>query len=407
MDQAIQIAENAYWVGSNDRETTLFESVWPLPRGVCYNSYLITGEQNVLIDTVKSCYFDQYLNHIEDLIGEKSTIDYLVINHMEPDHSGSIKLLQRLYPEMKLICNPKTVPFLKNFYEIEDQLIIIKDGESMSIGGTELSFHFIPMVHWPETMVTYDKKSKVLYTCDAFGGFGALEGGIFDDQVDVSYFENEILRYYSNIVGKYSPMVQRALGKLGSLDIKTIAPSHGPIWRSNVKCIIDLYDRWSKCEAEEGIVLVYGTMYGNTLKVMEEIARGIADKQFTTVRVHNISDSHPSYILTDIWRYKGVIMGAPTYNMSLFPPMEYLTNLLENKMLKDRIMGVFGNYSWSGVAVKRLTEFAEKLKWQTVQPIVEVQSAPTKEDFANAYALGQTMVDEIRASDCKPHSCSI
>jgi len=404
MLNAIQISSNAYWIGTNDRETTLFENIWPIPRGISYNAYLLTGENNILIDTVKSCYFDAYLDGIKDLIGNQK-IDYLIVNHMEPDHSGSMKLLLSLYPDLKIIANAKTLPFLRNFYQIENNILIVEDGQELILGDITLQFYMIPMVHWPETMVTYDPVNGILYPCDAFGGFGALEGGIFDDQVDLAYFENEMLRYYANIVGKYSPMVQKALAKLGGLQIKMIAPSHGPVWRSHIPCVLGHYDKWSKNEAEEGIVLVYGSMYGNTLRLMEEIAKGIASRNFKTVRVHNISDSHPSYILTDIWRYKGVILGAPTYNMELFPPMEYLLQFLENKMLKNRLLGIFGNYSWSSFAVKRLQEFGQKVKWEVVSPVVEIQSCPRQTDLQSAFTLGQQMVDRIRDLHIKPADC--
>lgn len=396
MDTVIQYAENSYWVGANDRETDLFESVWPLPQGVSYNAYLICDEKNVLIDTVKNCYFERYLEKIQDRLPPDGKIDYLVINHMEPDHSGSINLLRKVFPDMKLVGNKKTAEFLKNFYGITENIHVVEDGSEINLGKHTLSFALIPMVHWPETMVTYDNKTGVLYSCDAFGGFGALEGSIFADDLDIPYIQSEILRYYSNIVGKYSPMVQRALKKLKGLEIAVIAPSHGPIWRKDPGHIISLYDRWSRFEAEEGIVIVYGSMYGNTLKIKEEIARGIVSEDFCTIRTYDISRSHPSYILTDIWRYKGIILGAPTYNTGLFPPMEYLIRMLENKMLKNRVLGIFGNYAWSGGAVKRMQEFADHVGWEKIEPVVEIQGSACENDLKDGFQLGKNMVTSIK-----------
>ncbi len=396
MDTVIQIAKDSFWVGANDRETDLFEAVWPLPQGVSYNAYLIADKKTALIDTVKNCYFERYLEKIHDRLPQGKGIDYLVINHMEPDHSGSINLLRQVYPEMTVVGNKKTIHFLEKFYGITENTLIKDEGDELSLGSHTLSFSLIPMVHWPETMVTYDKSSGVLYTGDAFGGFGALEGSIFAEELDIPYIQTEILRYFSNIVGKYSPMVQRALKKLQGLNIATIAPSHGPVWRKNPTQIIDLYDRWSRYEAEEGIVLIYGSMYGNTLKLKEEIDRGIVARKFSTIRTHDISRSHPSYILTDVWRYKGIIIGAPTYNTGLFPPMDYLLRLLENKKLKNRVLGIFGSYAWSGGAVKRLRGFADNMSWHTVEPVVEVQGNPSPDELHKGYKLGRNVTDAIK-----------
>lgn len=395
MDLAIPIADNTYWIGVNDRHTDLFEGLWPLPRGVSYNSYFIKDEKTTVIDTVKNSRTNNYVDKIRSLIGREGKVDYLVINHMEPDHSGAIRVLRNIYPDMQIIANVKTLDFLKHFYEITENVRIVADGDEIDLGGRKLKFTLTPMVHWPETMMTYDTKTGVLFTGDAFGGFGSLNGGIFDDEVDVEYFEGEILRYFSNIVAKYSVMVQKAIKKVGGLDIKIIASTHGPVWRSNPQFIIDKYLKWSRQEAEEGVVIVFGSMYGNTERMMEATAKGLTGEDVSKIRIHDISRGHVSYIIRDIWKYKALVLGACTYNMKLFPPMEYLVNFLENDKLKNRVLGIIGTYGWSGGGVKRLKEFAEKVKWDLVEPVVEARCAPTEEDLDKCVKLGGNIVEAL------------
>lgn len=392
----IPVRKNIYWIGANDNETDLFEAVWPLPKGVSYNSYIIVDDKVALIDAVKSSFLSIYLDKIKSLLGNEKKVDYLVVNHMEPDHSGAVKDLKRMYPDMKIIGNQKTAEFIKNFYEIEEGVQIIGDGEEIELGEHTLQFFLAPMVHWPETMVTYEKSQKVAFTCDAFGGFGNLDDRIFDDQVDIEYYENEILRYFSNIVGRYSGMVQRAIKKLKDVEIDVVAPSHGPIWREKPQEIIDLYDKWSNHDTEEGITLVYASMYGNTRRMTEVIARSLADEGVEKVRVHDISREHISYVLVDIWRYRGMILGAPTYNTQLFPRMNALVSTLKNKMLKKRYIGIFGNYSWSKGAVKALDEFVEESQLTRVKPVIEAQSSPTENDFDRCVELGKNMAEAIK-----------
>jgi len=395
MQGVIPVRENVYWIGANDHETDLFESIWPLPRGVSYNSYIIVDEKVALIDTVKSCYLNPYMEKIKSLLGADKKIDYLVVNHMEPDHSGSIRDLRRAFPEMKIIGNSKTAEFIKDFYKIDQNVIVIKDAESLELGKHKLKFFLTPMVHWPETMVTYEQTEEILFSCDAFGGFGALDDRIFDDEVDLAFYEDEILRYYSNIVGRYSGMVQRAIKKLEGVDIAVIAPSHGPIWRTRPGEIVSLYNKWSKHETEQGITLVYASMYGNTRGMMEAISRSLAKEKIEKVRVHDISRTHISFVLVDIWRFSGMILGAPTYNTRLFPLMENLVCMLEEKMLKNRFLGIFGSYTWSGGGVKRLRDFAEGSNLDLVEPVVEFKCSPTDQDLAQATLLGKNMAQKI------------
>ncbi len=396
MQTAIAINDATHWVGVNDRETDLFEGIWPIPRGVSYNSYLIRDQKNCLIDTVKHSAFDAFLGKIRSVIGEQGKIDFLVINHMEPDHSGSIVLLLTMFPEMQIVGNRKTAELLARFYGVTRNVNVIDDGGQLELGKRKLSFHLTPMVHWPETMMTYEPESKVLFTGDAFGGFGALSGGIFDDEVDLGYYEEEILRYFSNIVGKYSPMVQKAIAKLSGIDLKVIAPTHGPVWRRDPAAIVKLYDRWSRYEGEEGVVIVYGSMYGNTERMMESVARGLADEDVTRIRIHNVSRIHVSYLIRDAWRFSGLILGSPTYDTKLYPPMDQFMRLLEQKTLRRRVLGLFGTFGWSGGGVRTLAEFAREDQWDLVQPVVEAHCAPTEADLKQCEALGQAVVRRIK-----------
>lgn len=389
MDNPIAITDKIYWIGSNDLETELFEAIWPLPQGVSYNTYIINDEKVAVIDTLKKNYLPQF---IDKILSITQKVDYLVVNHMEPDHSGAMKILHKIFPNMKIIGNKKTVDYIKGFYRIDEKDIkVIEDGETLELGEHTLQFFLTPMVHWPETMVTYEKSNRILFSGDAFGGFGTLNGGIFDDEVDLNYFENEILRYFSNIVAKYSPMVQKALARLKDLDIKIIAATHGPIFRENPSYIVNLYDRWSRQETERGVVIVYASMYGNTQKMAEAVARALAREGVERIRLHNISKSHLSFVLTDVWRFRGLILGSCTYNTRLFPPMEMLVRTLENDNLKNRVLGVFGSYSWSGGAVKELKAFAEKGGSEFIQPVVEIRHSPAAEDYEQLRVLGKNI----------------
>jgi len=245
--------------------------------------------------------------------------------------------------------------------------------------------------------MTLEKTTGVLFSGDAFGGFGTLNGGIFDDEVDVDFFEDEVLRYFSNIVGRYSSMVQKAFERLSRVDIKIICATHGPVWRKNPSRILDLYDRWSRQETEEGVVLVYGSMYGNTQKMMEAVSSGLVKGGVDKIRVHNISTTHISFIIRDIWRFRGLVMGSCTYNMELFPPMKQLVSAIENRMMKNRKIGVFGSYTWSGGALKELQQFASRSKCDQVGPVIEAKSCPTQEDLDKCVELGLNMAAAIRS----------
>jgi len=395
MNKPIPIAKDVYWIGVNDLETHLFEAIWPLPKGVCYNSYLIDDEKVALIDTVKRGFFPQFLDKIKGIMKKGKTVDYLIVNHMEPDHSGSLRVLREVFPNMKIVGNKKTVDFAKGFYGDDAQFHVVEDGDTLKLGKRTLKFFLTPMVHWPETMMTYEVNDKLLFSGDAFGGFGTLNGGIFDDEVNLNYFEFEILRYYSNIVAKYSPMVQKALNKLKDLDVRLIAATHGPLFRKDPSYIVNLYDKWSRQETEKGAVIVYASMYGNTQVMAESIARSMAQEGIDRIMLHNISKSHLSFILTDIWKFKGIVLGSCTYNTKLFPPMDMLVRTLDNDKLMGRVLGIFGSYSWSGGAVKALQEYAAKCPNQHVEPIIEAKYASSEDDHEKCEELGKNMAREI------------
>ncbi|MBO8160190.1 MAG: FprA family A-type flavoprotein [Thermosipho sp. (in: Bacteria)] len=395
MEKILNITDDIYYVGVNDRDTYLFEGIWPLPKGVSYNSYLICDEKNVLIDTVKVSKSGLFIQKIKELINGES-LDYLVINHMEPDHSGSIWSILQAFPDIKIVGNKKTFEFLNDLYGIKDNLLEIKEGDELNLGKHTLKFFMIPMVHWPETMVTYELTEKVVFTGDAFGGFGTLDGGIFDDEVEIEYYKNEIRRYYSNIVGKFGPMVQKALQKLSGLDIKIIAPTHGPVWRSNPKIIVDLYDKWSRYEAEEGVVIVYGSMYGNTEKMADYIANVLAKHGIKNIRVMNVSNVHESFIINEIWRFKGVIIGTCTYNNGIFPPVENLLINLSHKGLKNRVFAAFGTYGWSGGGVKGILEYINKNNWKLACEPVEVKFSPDNEDLKKLEEFAARFVKSLK-----------
>lgn len=398
MVNAVNITEKVYWIGVNDRETHLFENLWPMDKGVSYNSYLINDEKVAIIDTVKNTKMDAYLDKIKSILGDKK-VDYLIINHMEPDHSGAIKAVRQQYPDVKIVGNTKTFTFLENFYGEMGGYHVIKDADVLDLGEHKLTFYMTPMVHWPETMMTYDNTDKILFAGDAFGGFGTLDGGVFDDEVNLEFYMDEIRRYYSNIVGKYGPMVQRALKKLTDLNLefKVIASTHGPVWRTNPSCIIENYDRWSRAETEEGVVIVYGSMYGNTQKMADFIARKLSEEGIKNIRIYDASKTHISYIISDIWRFKGVILGSCAYNTGLFPTMETVTNKIENSQLKNRYLGIFGTCSWSGGGVSSLNKFAERIKWEQVGESVEAMSSPKDEQFEKCAAMAKDMAEKLIA----------
>ena len=391
-----EIANQIYYVGVNDRQKTLFENMWPLPYGVSYNAYLIVDEKTVLIDTVDVCYSDLFLKKVAEAL-QGRTLDYLIVNHMEPDHAGSIRLLRQQYPGVKIVGNTKTFGMLAGFHGITDGLYEVKEGDTLNTGVHQLSFYMAPMVHWPEVMVTYDATDKILFSADAFGTYGTLDGAVVDKDMDCSHYWDEMVRYYANIVGKYGNPVQRALQKLSALEIQTICSTHGPVWQEHVAKAVGIYDRLSRYEAEEGVVILYGSMYGHTEQMAEVIASALADQGVKRIVMHNVSKTPASYILADVFRYKGIIVGSPTYSNQLFPEVEAVLSKIELREVKNRLFGYFGSFSWAGAAVKRLAAFGEKMKWETVGTPAEQKQGMTAADHAACYALGKAMAEQLNS----------
>jgi len=392
----IQLSENIFYVGVNDRHTELFENHMELPNGVSYNSYLIVDDKTALIDPVESDFFEEYLFKVKTALGCRQ-LDYLVINHDEPDHSGSIAAVIREYPNVQVVGNAKTFAPLEAFYGNIENKKVVAEGETLSLGKHTLQFFMVPMVHWPESMVTYEQSTGIVFSNDAFGGFGALNGGIFDDQVNLAFYEDDMRRYYANIVGKVAMQALKAIEKLGGLSIKMIAPSHGLVWRSNIAWVIDRYTRWSKHEGEEGLVIVYGSMHGNTARMADIVAQGAADAGIKEIKIYDVAHTEVSFIMSDIWKYKGVIIGACAHYASMFPNMTLLTHEINEFKPKNKCYGIFGGMSWSGGGVKTLAKIAEEGAWNLVSDNVEVKGAPIREeDWDKLYNLGKAVAEAIK-----------
>ena len=392
-----RITERIYYVGVNDRNKTLFEGLWPLPNGVSYNAYLIDDEKTCLVDTVEVDFFMPFLENLREVLGDRP-LDYVVVNHMEPDHSGSLALIKKYYPDVQIVGNKKTFDMMKGFYQLEEGLVEVKNGDSIELGALTLQFVLTPMVHWPETMMTLC--GTTLFSGDAFGCFGALNGAFVDEQMNCDTFWLEMTRYYSNIVGKYGTPVQMALKKLAGVKVDYICSTHGPVWHEYVERVIALYDRLSKYEAEPGLVICYGTMYGNTERAAEVIARAAAEAGVKNIVMYNVSKTHHSYIIRDVFRYKGLIVGAPTYNTGLYHEMNVLLDELSQKDIKGRYLGWFGSYGWASKAVAEIARWnEEKLKYEAVGEPVEIKQSLTPETYAQCEALGRAMAEKLRTEN--------
>ncbi len=393
--KTVKINEHVYSIGVNDRETQLFENMWPIPHGISYNSFVICDEKTVLIDTVKVTRVDTFVDNLKSIIGDRP-LDYLVVHHMEPDHSSAIKTIIDLYPDVTLIGNKKTVDFLDNYYSVTDNIKVVEDGETVSFGETSLTFYMTPMVHWPESMVSFEEKYGILFSQDAFGGYGVLNGGVFDDEVNFeSVHKEEMIRYYVNIIGKFSAQVERAINKLAPLDIKMICPDHGIIWREDPSVVVDLYTDLCTHKKKDGVVIVYGTMYGHTEQMADLIGRALSDAGVKEVLTFDVSKADLSVVMTEIWKHKGLIVGSCTYNNDIFPPMRDLTERLLAQKMKNTVAGVFGSYSWSGGAVKGLKEFVEKAKYDVAEPVVEFKGYFTEEDEAQAIEMAKAVAKKV------------
>ncbi len=395
---AIEIKPGIFWVGVNDRTTDLFEGLWPISNeGVTYNSFLIDDDKKAIIDLSKAIKTDTFF----DNVGEKinlAKLDYVIINHMEPDHTGVFQILTKIAPKLKIIGTPKTKQMLQNFYGITKNVIEVKDGDTLELGKHKLVFYHTPFVHWPETMMTYEVTTKTLFSCDGFGSYGALRGAIFDDNCeDLEFYKREALRYFVNIVGKFSNPVLKAIDKLTGLEISMIAPSHGLIWRKDPGEIVKLYKKWAQYasgETEKGVTLIYASMYGNTEAMMNAVSQGIS-AEGVPVEVFDVARTNISYILPALWVNRGVMVGVPTYEGSIFPPMATVINMAGVKRVLNKKLAMFGSYGWSGGALRELKKLTEPLKWELTDSFTFI-GKPTPEDLKKGEGFGRQFARIIK-----------
>ncbi|MCX7788667.1 MAG: FprA family A-type flavoprotein [Spirochaetes bacterium] len=386
--QARQIADGIYRIGANITNGDLFEGMWPIPEGVSLNSYVVWGEKVALIDLVRD--WDEAPSRMREQLDSIRLpipqIDYLVLNHLEPDHTGWLRTFRDLCPKAEIITTPKGANLVKSFYKITDRVRGVKSGDTIDLGkGKKLIFEEIPNVHWPETMVTFEPSSGVLFSCDAFGSFGSVGAEVFDDELSPAqheFYERESLRYYANIVASFSVFVERAIQKLSGLAVKVIAPSHGIVWRKNPQVIIDRYIRYASYAegpAEAEVTLIWGSMYGNTEKLVQAALSGLKEEG-VPVQVYQIPQTHVSYILASAWKSTGLVLGMPTYEYRMFPPMAHVLDDLGRKKVFGKRVFRFGSYGWSGGAAKELGEITAKYKWEFLDP-VEFEGAPSDKEY--------------------------
>lgn len=394
-----KITEDLYWVGGNDHRLALFENVHPISRGVSYNSYLLLDEKTVLFDTVDWSICRQFLENIKGVLGSRN-LDYMVINHMEPDHAACIEEIILRYPKVKVICTEKAFLFMHQFgFHIEKNIIQVKEGDTMSFGKHNVAFVAAPMVHWPEAMVTFDITDGVLFAADAFGSFGALDGKLFNDEVNFDRdWIDDARRYYTNIVGKYGPHVQALLKKAGGLEIKYICPLHGPVWRNDFGYFLDKYDKWSRYEPEEkGVMIVYGTMYGNTEAAATDLATRLVEKGMTNVVMYDVSKTHVSYLISETFKYSHVVLASVTYNLKIYPPMfDYIMDM-KALNLQKRTFTLIENGSWAPQSGKLMRELLEEMKDMTIlDNEISVNSSMKEEDGDSMDTIADSIIESMK-----------
>lgn len=370
-------------MGVNDSIKELFEGLWPLPYGVSYNSYLINDQKVAVVDTVEAGFEEDFLAEIHEVIGDKS-IDYLIVNHMEPDHSSLTAYLLERYPQMKIVANAKTLPMLKGYYDTpEERVLVMAEGQTLSLGSSTLRFHMVPMVHWPETMVTYLEEEHTLFSGDAFGTFGNVDENVIDDEETFEEYRDEMIRYYSNIVGKYGAPVQAALKKLEGLRIDRICSTHGPVWEVNVDQVVALYDQLSRYEVGRGVCIVYGSMYGNTAAAADALAEEL-EKRGVPYAIHDLAGNNEESLglsgaLRDVFKYDTVAVGSPTYNGGIYPPAESFMKALAARGIKGRRFYAFGSYTWAAASVRLLNGLAKDMDFNVLGDGMAFAQAYTQE----------------------------
>lgn len=395
-----QITQDIHWIGANDRRISLFEGVYDVPLGVSYNSYIVLDDKTVLLDTVDKAVSHQFFENVTHVLNGRN-LDYLIINHMEPDHCAEIENLVNKYPNIKVVCNAKTQTMLGQFFDFEipnEQFVIVKEGDTLETGRHKFTFAMAPMVHWPEVMVTYDTTDKILFSADAFGSFGAIDGNIFADEVDFDHrYMDEARRYYTNIVGKYGPQVQMLLKKAQGLDIEMICPLHGYVWRKDLNVFIDKYQKWSVYEPEiQSVLIPYTSVYGNTQNCAEILAGELAKLGVKDIKMYDASVTHPSYIVSDAFKYSHIVFATTTYNMGIFVNMENLLNDLTAHNIQNRKIAIIENGSWAITAGNLITEIVSK--WKNTEIIgnkITVKSSVKQNQREELEALAKEIVRTI------------
>lgn len=396
MHNTRKINDDIYYLGASDRRIELFENVYPVSQGMSYNSYLITDEKTCLMDSVDESIRGQFLDNLQYALNGRN-LDYMVVQHMEPDHCSIVPELFRMYPDMKLVASLQAFKMMENFYSLqtEERRLVVKEGDTLKLGKHTLKFIAAPMVHWPEVLMTYDVTDKILFSADAFGSFGAMSGNIFADEIDWDKdFKDEARRYYVNIVGKYGPQTQNVLKKASTLDIQMICPLHAHIWRKDLSKIISLYDKWSKYEAEkDSVVIFYGSIYGNTQNAAEILAMQLAENGMENVEVFDTSKTHVSFLVSKAFEYKKLVFAAATYNAEIFDTVQNLITELKNHNLSNRRIGLIENGSWAPVAASKMKAQLETLKnMEVVEPVVKVMSSVTAKNVKELSVLAKELM---------------
>lgn len=392
------VAKDVYWVGANNKRLDLFEGVFPLPDGVSYNSYLVTDEKNILLDCVDKSVCGVFFENLEFILKDKK-LDFVVINHCEPDHLATLGELVLRFPEVEIIGNTRTIAMIKQFFEFDadSRAVLVKEGDTISTGKHEFAFYTAPMVHWPEVMVTYDKTDKFLYSADAFGSFGTLNGNIFADECDFERdYLDEARRYYTNIVGKYGAQVQAVLKKAATLDIAVILPLHGPIWRENLGFILEKYQKWSSYTPEDdGVLIAYASVYGNTENAANILATQLAEAGVKKIIMFDVSVTHPSFVISEAFRLSTIVFAATTYNAGIFICMETLLNDIAAHNLQNRTIGIIENGTWAAQSGQKMKELLSPLNGtKFLETSVSLKSS-VKEDTVKQL---QNLANEIVAS---------
>lgn len=357
-----KVVDDLYWVGGNDHRLALFENIHPIPRGVSYNSYLLLDEKTVLFDTVDWSICRQFLENVEHVLDGRD-LDYLVINHMEPDHGASIEEILLRYPNVTIISTEKSIMLMHQFgFDVDDKTMTVKEGDSFSFGKHNIVFVEAPMVHWPEAMVSFDTTDGILFSADAFGSFGALDGKLFNDEVNFDRdWIDDARRYYTNIVGKYGPHVQALLKKASTLDIHYICPLHGPVWRNDFGYLLDKYDKWSRYEPETcGVMIAYASMYGNTESAAQVLAAKLAEKGMTNIALYDVSNTHVSYLISETFKYSHIVLASVTYNLGIYPVMHDYLMHMKALNLQKRTVGIIENGSWAPKSGSLMKEFLDE-----------------------------------------------